>query len=148
MLKKYKDRKCPSSPWYFCIRMKRCAKFWKQLVKNFRRLKIIGGPGVPWATLLKEIIRTLLLKKMYYKNTHVLECNFVSNIKQLAENFRRFKIFRWPKGPRELSVSIFFIIIKTNGSFQWNTNTNTNFQHANETFSKNLKAISKELLDF
>ena len=71
---------------------------------------------------------------MYSKNTRVLDCNVVSNFKQSAENFRRFKILGVPKGPME-TFCVFFNIIKI-------------LLHTNGTFSKNLKAICNELLDF
>ena len=32
------------------------------------------------------------VKKIYYKNTHALVCNIVSNFKQSTKNFQRFKI--------------------------------------------------------
>ena len=68
---------------------------------------------------------------MYCKNTHALECNFVLNFKKSAKNFRRFKILG---DPRDTLCLPFFNIIKT-------------LLHKNGTFFKNLKAISKELLD-
>ena len=40
---------------YTCIPMKRCAKFWKQLVKNFRRFKIMGAPIGLWRRHLTHL---------------------------------------------------------------------------------------------
>ena len=72
---------------------------------------------------------------MYYKSTHVLECNVVSNFKHLAKNFRRFKILGAPGGPEGHSFCIFFNIIKR-------------LLYLNGNLSQNLKAIDKDLLDF
>ena len=64
---------------------------------------------------------------MHYKNTHILEYNVVSDFKQSAKNFWRFKVL----GARgTLSVCILFNVIKT-------------LLHMNGTFFKNLKAIGK-----
>ena len=75
---------------------------------------------------------------MYYKNTHMLECNVVSNqsnFMQSAKNFRRFTIYGALMGPKDTLSLYIFEILKT-------------LLHTNGTFSKNLKAIGKELLDF
>ena len=72
---------------------------------------------------------------MYSKNIRVLECNVAPNFKQSMENFRRFKILGTPRARGTLSVSIYFNIKKT-------------LMHNNGTFSKKLKKIDKELLDF
>ena len=51
---------------------------------------------------------------MYYKDTHALKCNIVSNFKQSATNIRWFKILVAPRVRGTLSASIFFNIIKKN----------------------------------
>ena len=38
---------------------------------------------------------------MYTKNTRVLECDVVSDFKQSAKNYQRFKILGAPKGPMD-----------------------------------------------
>ena len=84
--------------------MKRYDKFWKQSVKIFLRFKIIGAHRCPVDHSIKKkiyIYKNNPVKKMYSKNTRVLECNVVSNFKQSAKNFRIFKILGTPKGPRD-----------------------------------------------
>ena len=92
--------------------MKRCAKFWKQSVKNFRIFKIIGAPRVPVGhSIKKNIYKNSPVVKMYYKITYTVECNVVSVFKQSAENFSRFKILRAPKGPRDcLNIFVLYYI--------------------------------------
>ena len=73
-------------------------------VKNFRIFKIIGGPRNrgPVGHSIEKNYKNTPDKKMHYKNTYALRCNVVSNIKDSANNFRRFMILGIPGGPRAI----------------------------------------------
>ena len=72
---------------------------------------------------------------MYYKNMHAFECNVVSNFKQSAKNFRRFKILGAPKGPKDTFCLYIFQYYKNILAYEG-------------TLSQNLKAFGKIFRSF
>ena len=84
---------------------------------------------------IKKNIRTLLLRKYIIRTRMYSNATLCQTLSNRVRTFEDLRFWGPPRVRGSFYVSIFFNIIKT-------------LLHTNGTFSKNLKAIGKEFLDF